>query len=266
MDILNRSLAPIPQEAWDFIDEEAKEILSMRFAGRKIVDFEGPKGIDFGVVNTGRLTSIKGDDEVDYKKRAVLPLVEIKKPFRLKREEMEALARGAVDVDTDPLIEAAEDFAAAENDAILNGLEEANIKGIIEESEQPSLTFSEEKNNIISTISDGISNLYKEGVGGPYTLMLGPGLRSMIYRLDDQGYPLLDKIKNLIKGEVIIVPALKDQGLLVSSRGDDFELIVGQDASVGYSKQTEDEIEFFFLETFTFRINSPEAATVINKE
>lgn len=266
MDILNRSLAPIPEEAWDFIDEEAREILSMRFGGRKVVDFVGPKGIDFGVVNTGRLTSIKEGEEVDYKKRAVLPLVEIKKPFRLKREEIEALARGAVDVDTDPLIDAAEEFTAAENEAILYGLEEANIKGIVEESEQPALTFTEDKNNIISALADGVNNLYKDGVGGPFTLMLGPELHTMIYKLDDKGYPLLNKIKNLIKGDIVRVPALEDKGLLISTRGDDFELIVGQDVSVGYSKQTEDELEFFFLETFTFRINSPEAAVVVNKE
>ena len=53
MDILNRSLAPIPQEAWDFIDDEAREILTMHLSGRKAVVFVGPKGIDFGVVNTG---------------------------------------------------------------------------------------------------------------------------------------------------------------------------------------------------------------------
>ncbi len=265
MDILNRSLAPIPQEAWSLIDEEARELLSLKLTGRKVVDFVGPKGIDFGVVNTGRLAAMKNKkpEGVNYFKRVVLPLIEVKVPFEMNRAEIEALVRGAVDIETDSLMKAASNFAEAENMAIFNGLEEANINGIIESSSQITLEIEENKNKFISAIARGIKNMNDEGVDGPYNLLLGQKMYSLVYELDDQGYPLLNKLQNLIEGEILSVPTLDDKGLLLSDRGGDFELIVGQDASIGYSQHKDEEIEFFILETFTFRCNTPEAAVIL---
>jgi uncharacterized linocin/CFP29 family protein len=44
MDLLKRSLAPILPEAWALIDEEAKRVLQLRLAARRVVDFRGPFG------------------------------------------------------------------------------------------------------------------------------------------------------------------------------------------------------------------------------
>ena len=55
MDLLKRSLAPITPEAWEQIDEEAKRVLRLHLAGRKLVDVDGPYGWQHGAVNTGRL-------------------------------------------------------------------------------------------------------------------------------------------------------------------------------------------------------------------
>ncbi|MFW5787090.1 MAG: family 1 encapsulin nanocompartment shell protein [Halanaerobiales bacterium] len=265
MDILNRSLAPIPQEAWDFIDEEAREILTMYLNGRKAVDFAGPKGIDFGVVNTGRVNALENEDVdgVDYSKRVVLPLVEVRVPFKLDKKEIESLARGAVDVETEPLIEAARKVSKAEDSAIFYGLDEANIKGIISTSEMPEKKLGRDKNKLVSTIVSAINDMNDEGVDGPFNLMLGSELYNLVYELDDKGYPLINKLSNVIGGEIVNVPTLGEEGVLMSTRGDDFELIVGQDISVGYNGQQGDELEFFFFETFTFRVNSPEAAVVL---
>src|SRR3569832_1983687 len=58
MDLLKRQLAPITSEAWDQIDDEAKRVLALHLAGRKLVDFSGPHGWQLGGVNTGRLQQI----------------------------------------------------------------------------------------------------------------------------------------------------------------------------------------------------------------
>ena len=55
MDLLKRDLAPILPEAWAAIDEEAARVLRLNLAGRKVVDFRGPKGWKKAAVNTGRL-------------------------------------------------------------------------------------------------------------------------------------------------------------------------------------------------------------------
>ena len=60
MDLLKRQLAPITTEAWEQIDEEARRVLKLHLAGRKLVDFVGPLGWQAGAVNTGRLKHIQG--------------------------------------------------------------------------------------------------------------------------------------------------------------------------------------------------------------
>ena len=39
MDLLKRQKAPIVSEAWQQIDEEARRVLKLHLAGRKLVDF-----------------------------------------------------------------------------------------------------------------------------------------------------------------------------------------------------------------------------------
>ena len=261
MDILNRSLAPIPQEAWNFIDDEAREILTNNLNGRKAVDFVGPKGMDFGVVNTGRIKSIKGNVEgAEFSKREVLPLIEVKVPFKLDKKEIESLARGAVDVDTDPLVDAAKKLSKIENDAIFYGFEEGNINGIIPTLETEEVALEKDRNKLVSSIVSIVNDLKDDGIEGPYNLMLGKKLHNLLYELDDKGYPLVNKLENVIGGEIVFVPTLEEEGVLITTRGEDFELIVGQDISIGYSQQDGNELEFFFYETFTFRVNDPEAA------
>ncbi|MFW5999759.1 MAG: encapsulin, partial [Halanaerobiaceae bacterium] len=47
-------------------------------------------------------------------------------------------------------------------------------------------------------------------------------------------------------------------------RGGDFELALGEDLSIGFKGQNGDKLEFFFAESFTSRVISPEAAIVLN--
>src|SRR5262245_53556851 len=55
---LLRSLAPIPTEAWDLLDEEAKQRLTGALAARKLVDFAGPFGWSYSASNLGRCTRL----------------------------------------------------------------------------------------------------------------------------------------------------------------------------------------------------------------
>ncbi|WP_018249030.1 family 1 encapsulin nanocompartment shell protein [Orenia marismortui] len=267
MSNLRRSLAPITPEAWEFIEEEARDVLNIKLTGRRAVDFIGPKGIDFAAVNTGRRV-LFDDSELEgirYFKRHVLPLIEVEVPFKMNLEEIESLVRGAEDVDTDPLIEAAEKVARAENEAIFYGMDEVSIEGLIDSSAQEVIDINE-KEGIVSAVATGVKNLVIENIEGPYILLLGPKMFSMLYKLneiDDKGYPTRKRLEELIEGKVIPAPVLGDKGILLSTRGEDFELIVGEDISIGFNYQDRDELEFFFLESFTFRVNTPEAIVVL---
>ncbi len=54
-----------------------------------------------------------------------------------------------------------------------------------------------------------------------------------------------------------------DEGVVVSLRGGDFILDVGQDTSIGYLDHTADAVRLFFEESFSFRVTEPEAAVLL---
>ena len=58
MDLLKREKAPLTDEAWQQVDDEARRVLKLSLAGRKVVDFSGPHGWTLGAVNTGRLLPV----------------------------------------------------------------------------------------------------------------------------------------------------------------------------------------------------------------
>ncbi|MGH7338600.1 MAG: encapsulin, partial [Myxococcota bacterium] len=52
---LNRDLAPISDRAWERIEQEARDVLRLHLAARRIVDFEGPLGWEYSAVDLGRV-------------------------------------------------------------------------------------------------------------------------------------------------------------------------------------------------------------------
>jgi uncharacterized linocin/CFP29 family protein len=106
-------------------------------------------------------------------------------------------------------------------------------------------------------VTRGLIQLDDAAVGGPYALLLG----STPYRrlaAVSSSYPPYQHLSRLLGGPVLHARVL-DGGLLVSLRGGDFRLSVGQDAAIGYGRHDAERIELYFLESFTFLVLSPEA-------
>lgn len=51
--------------------------------------------------------------------------------------------------------------------------------------------------------------------------------------------------------------------VVASQRGGDFLLEVGEDLSIGYESHGEDAVELYLVESFTFRVATPEAAVAL---
>ena len=64
--------------------------------------------------------------------RKVLPLVELRVPFALRRSEIDVVDRGAEDPDLEPVVTAARNIAIAEDRAIFHGHPDAGIRGLCE--------------------------------------------------------------------------------------------------------------------------------------
>lgn len=79
MNNLHRVLAPISDMAWAQIDEEASRTLKRHLAARRVVDVQGPKGLEFAAVGTGHLrnpscaTRDQGARGIAYPVRAHAP-------------------------------------------------------------------------------------------------------------------------------------------------------------------------------------------------
>jgi uncharacterized linocin/CFP29 family protein len=266
MDLLKRYLAPILPEAWEQLDNEARRVLKLHLAARKLVDFNGPHGWKLGAVNTGRLNWIqKGPvPEVQHAVRDVQPLVELRAPFTLKILELDYAARGADDLDLDPVIAASERVALAEDGAIFSGFKEANITGIIEASPHPPI-------HVLANIDwpraivHGKDILRLAGVNGPYALALGPKAYDELTADSEDGYPLRRRIEGNLDGPLVWAPSLGDGALLLTTRGGDYELTVGQDLSIGYSVHDRENVELYLTESFTFRVLEEKAAILLRR-
>ena len=66
----------------------------------------------------------------------------------------------------------------------------------------------------------------------------------------------------VLGGEVIWSPGLNG-ALVLSQRGGDFVLAVGQDWSVGYSAHDAEHVQLYLEETLTFRAIEPDAVIVL---
>jgi uncharacterized linocin/CFP29 family protein len=268
MDLLRRSKAPVTDEAWQQIDDEARRVLELHLAGRKLVDFSGPHGWKLAAVNTGRLKrAAPGPTEgVSHALRVAQPLVETRAPFTLKIEELDFAARGADDLDLDAVIAAAEHAARAEDTAIFHGFKGAEITGMIEASPHAPIP--------VSTILDwpkaavaAIEVLRRAGVNGPYALALGVQAYDELNADSEHGYPLRRRIEESGADiSLVWAPAVQGGAVLLSTRGGDYELTVGQDLSVGYAAHDRTTVDLYLTESFTFRVLEEKAAIFLRRK
>ena len=267
MDLLKRGLAPITSEAWQQIDEEARRVLKLHLAGRQLVDFDGPHGWQLASVDTGRLKQIEltAPDKVAHAIRDVRPLVELRSNFLLEKLELDYAARGADDLDLDAVIAAAERIARAEDTAIFYGLAAGGILGMIEASPHAPVEVKA-PSEWPRAVSRAKEALRLAGIDGPYALAAGPAAYAELTSDSDDGYPLRKRLQESIaEGSLVWAPAISEGAVLLSVRGGDYELTVGQDLSVGYAGTDHDKVELFITESLTFRVLENKAAVLLKR-
>jgi large subunit ribosomal protein L13 len=70
---------------------------------------------------------------------------------------------------------------------------------------------------------------------------------------------VFEHLRMILGGPVVWAPAV-DGAIVLSQRGGDFELVVGEDLSVGYLAHDAETVTLFIEESMAVRVNSPEAA------
>jgi uncharacterized linocin/CFP29 family protein len=266
MNHLLREHAPITEASWELIDQEARQRLAPALAARRLVDFGGPHGWEYSATNLGRTSGLADapGDGVDALQRRVLAVVELRSPFSLARDELRDADRGAEDVDLSALDVAAHAIATAENRAVFHGWQSASITGIAQASPHDAIALGDDCDVYPRHVAGAVEALLRAGIDGPYGLALGPEPYTRVLQTTEHGgYPLLDHLRKIIGGPLVWAPGV-DGAVVVSQRGGDFLLEVGDDLSIGYDAHDAQAIELYLVESLTFRVATPEAAVALS--
>jgi uncharacterized linocin/CFP29 family protein len=261
MSHLARELAPISDAAWKEIDDEATRTLKHFLTARRLVDVRGPYGWDHDAVARRRVERVsEAPPGIDIRLRTVQPIIEYRAEFWLDRSQLDPIERGARDADLDPVRDAARRFAIAEDQAIFHGNNSARIAGIAEASPHAKLPISDDYDEYPGIVARAVAILQTNGVAGPYAIALGPRCYTGVIETTERGgYPVFEHLRLVLGGPVLWAPGV-DGAVVMSQRGGDFELTLGEDVALGYLDHDAERVHLFLEESFTFQVLTPEAA------
>jgi len=263
MNNLHRDLAPISDSAWVQIEAETSRTLKRYLAGRRVVDVKGPAGAAFSAVGTGHLRAIAAPaKDIVARQREAKAVVEMRVPFELDRQMIDDVERGANDSDWQPAKDAARQLAFAEDRAIFEGYAAADIEGIRKGTSNPAMTLPGDVRQYPEAIAQALSRLRLVGVNSPYSALFGADEYTALAETSDHGYPVLEHIKRLVDDQIIWAPAIEG-AFVMTTRGGDFELHIGQDVSIGYLNHAERSVSLYLQETFTFLLLTGEASVAL---
>jgi uncharacterized linocin/CFP29 family protein len=263
MNNLHRELAPISDAAWAQIEEETSRTFKRHIAGRSVVDVHGPAGSSLSSVGTGHLRGITAPGSgIVARQREVKALVELRVPFELDRRAIDDVERGANDSDWQPAKDAARTLAFAEDGAIFEGYSAAGIIGLRQGTSNPVITLPGDVTEYPDAIAQALSQLRLAGVNGPYTVLVDADIYTALAECSDHGYPVLQHVKSLVNDKIIWAPGIRG-AFVLTTRGGDFDLYLGQDVSIGYLKHNDSTVGLYLQETFTFLMETSEAAVAL---
>ncbi len=259
MNHLHREVAPVSDAAWAVLDGEAVAQLTNFLAARKLVAFHGPTGVE--ALSTGRRERV-GDGEVRVERVTTVPVYELRRSFTLARAELEALDRGAADVDLDPLRDAARSIAAAEDDLVFNGVDGAATRGLAAASVHEPIDIPADFTDYPTAVAAAVARLRSDGVGGPYGIALGPRCYQGVIETTGGGIVVFDHLHKITEGPIVWAPSVSG-AIVISMQGGDHHLEAAEDLALGYLSHDADTVELYLTETIGFRLDGDNAAIAL---
>ena len=143
----------------------------------------------------------------------------------------------------------------------------AKITGVGPSSSNPGLSLPAEVKDYPDVVSKALSQLRLAGVAGPYSLLLSADAYTSVSEETEHGYPIREHVKRLLgdDGEIIWAPAIEG-AVLLTTRGGDYELRLGQDVSIGYLSHDAESVDLYFFESFTFAAYTTEASVPLTAQ
>jgi uncharacterized linocin/CFP29 family protein len=122
--------------------------------------------------------------------------------------------------------------------------------------------MSDNPEEIMDSVSHALIQFASSAVEGPYSLIVGHHRWAQLATYV-HGYPLRRHLKSLLGGKIILSPYIEET-ILVSERGGDFQLTLGQDLTIGYLSHNADHVRLYFTESFAFQVFDPTAYIFFN--
>lgn len=260
MNHLRRELAPLTDAAWEQVQEEATRCLKQNLAARKVVDVSGPVGWQTDAVTTGQVTALTEQPvpSVDAAVRTPAAFIELTTPFTMSLAELDSADRGNPAIDTDPVISAARRAALAEDAVVFGGTRSG--PGILGSSPHAPIELGVGFDAYPVHVARAVATLRDGGVGGPYALVLGAQEFVGVTETSERGgFPLIEHVRTLVGGDVIWAPGLAG-AILLSARGGDFVLTLGQDFSIGFAGTQGDTVSLYLQQSLAFQLLTPSAS------
>ena len=267
MNNLHRELAPISSAAWADLEDEARRTFEQHVAARRVLDVAGPDGPALAAVGTGQLRGAEQPgDGVEARTYEAARVVQFRVPFTVDRAAVDSVVRGARDADWQPVKDAARLLAFAEDRAVVDGLGSAGIVGLRASSSNAAIALPADAREYPVAVAKALTQLRLAGVAGPYSLLLSADAYTLVAETTDHGYPIREHLPRILGdgGRIIWAPAIEG-GVLLTTRGGDYELHLGQDVSIGYLEHDAETVRLYFQESFTFLASTAEACVPLTR-
>jgi uncharacterized linocin/CFP29 family protein len=167
-----------------------------------------------------------------------------------------------MDSDWQPLKDAAKRIAFAEDRIIFEGYTAAGIRSIRQGTSNPVKNLPSDVTHYPDAIAEALNQLRLAGVNGPYSVVMGADAYTALSEASDHGYPVIQHIHRLVNEEIIFASALAG-AFILTTRGGDFELHIGQDISIGYLNHSDAIVRLYLQESLTFLLLTTEAAVAL---
>ena len=266
-DYFGRADAPFGDAVWEMLDNIVIGAARSRLTGRKLLDIEGPYGIDLKSIPLGDTLTPHGDFSISTS--ATIPVPMIQSRFTLNQRDLAAFEAKGMPFDAAPVTNAAFALAAAEDALVFEGSKTLGIAGLLNGpgARKQKLTAWSEAGAAANDIVRAVTEMDEAGFAGPYTLALSPGLYNSLFRLypGGSGRTELDHINEVVGNNSVKAAGLKSGGALMA-RGKHFAtIVIGMDMTVGYVGPTEFGFDFTISESLVPRIVVPASVSVLQR-
>ena len=257
-----REDAPIEPDTWKVLDAAMVAAARPVLVGRRLLSVEGPYG--FG------LKSVPLEDmqiEEDVFASSSIPVPQIATSFSLSKRDLAAYEREGLQLNLNPLVDAAVRAAEHEDRIVLRGSPPLiGLLGYGGISSQ-ALTAWDDLGTSAGDIIQGVTALDKAGFHGPYAVALSPARYNQLYRRHPVGaFSELEQIQTIVTDGVFKAPVLESGGLILNTGRFYASIVLGQDMTIAFIGPTKDMLEFAIVESLALVVRRPGAILALTEE